>query len=126
MRPDQVDAYKAILAEHYPKLAQDAPVRLIGSWEVVVGELETFYHIWEYDGYEGYDRCSAALAKSEQFASLNKQLRSTLGSRSSWLTQEFAFWKTSPPRESGVKDPIYELRTYHLRPGTLLEWESNW
>jgi hypothetical protein len=24
------------------------------------------------------------------------------------------------------KDWVFELRTYHLRPGRLLEWEAHW
>jgi hypothetical protein len=89
VRPDEVRDYIKLLAEYYPKLASDKefPCRLIGSWQVSVGELETFCesfplsllirdrkeaptpfptdHIWEYDGYNGYDACDAALQTSE-------------------------------------------------------------
>jgi len=44
-------------------------------------------------------------------------------SRSSQLTQEFAFFPTAPPRAQGG---IFELRSYQLKPGTLLEWENAW
>jgi NIPSNAP len=37
--------------------------------------------------------------------------------------QEFAFWNTVPPRALGG---IFELRTYGLKPGKLLEWEGHW
>lgn len=37
--------------------------------------------------------------------------------------QEFRFWPTSPPRQLGG---IFELRSYTLNPGTLLEWETHW
>lgn len=83
-------------------------------------------HIWEYDGYAGYDACVDVLHKSKDAAEMAKQLRSTLASRSNWITQEFAFWATAPPQKSAVERPLYELRTYHLRPGMLLEWEANW
>lgn len=36
-------------------------MRLVGSWEVVTGELDTFYHIWEFRGYEGYDSAVSRL-----------------------------------------------------------------
>lgn len=36
---------------------------------------------------------------------------------------EFAFWASSPPRETGG---IFEMRSYQLKPGTLLEWEAAW
>lgn len=47
----------------------------------------------------------------------------TLDSRNSQLMSEFAFWASSPPRESGG---IFEMRSYQLKPGTLLEWEAAW
>lgn len=37
--------------------------------------------------------------------------------------QEFSFWPTAPPRSLGG---IFELRTYTLQPGKLLEWETHW
>jgi len=37
--------------------------------------------------------------------------------------QEFRFWPTSPPRKLGG---VFELRSYTLRPGNLLEWETHW
>lgn len=44
-------------------------------------------------------------------------------SRSNSLMQEFSFWPTTPPRELGG---IFELRSYILHPGKLLEWEQHW
>jgi len=46
-----------------------------------------------------------------------------LTSRSLQLNQEFAFFPTAPPRTHGG---IFELRTYQLKPGVLLEWENTW
>lgn len=37
--------------------------------------------------------------------------------------QEFSFWPTTPPRRLGG---IFELRSYTLHPGNLLEWEAHW
>lgn len=37
--------------------------------------------------------------------------------------QEFSFWPTSPPRSLGG---LFELRSYTLHPGNLLEWETHW
>lgn len=46
-----------------------------------------------------------------------------LTSRSTQLNQEFAFFPSAPPHAQGG---IFELRTYQLKPGTLLEWENTW
>jgi len=37
--------------------------------------------------------------------------------------QEFSFWPTTPPRQLGG---VFELRSYTLHPGNLLEWETHW
>ena len=52
-----------------------------------------------------------------------KALLPHLVSRNAQLNQEFAFMPTAPPHARGG---IFELRTYQLNPGTLLEWESTW
>lgn len=46
-----------------------------------------------------------------------------LVSRSSQLNQEFAILPTAPPHSEGG---VFELRTYQLNPGTLLQWEQTW
>ena len=46
-----------------------------------------------------------------------------LKSRTTQINQEFAFFPSSPPRTQGG---IFELRSYQLKPGSLLEWESAW
>lgn len=126
VKPEFVEQYKAALSKFYPKLAADPQyaLRLVGSWEVHVGDLDTFYHIWEYDGYAGFDKCEAAYYNSDIQRQLYAEIRPYLRSRSSYLTQEFAFWATSPPHDTN--GGIYELRTYHLKPGHLLEWAQHW
>lgn len=46
-----------------------------------------------------------------------------LDSRATQLNQEFAFFPTAPPHDQGG---LFELRTYQLQPGALLEWENVW
>ncbi|CAD6889217.1 unnamed protein product [Tilletia controversa] len=126
VKPDCTAAYKAVLAEYYPKIAKDSrfALRHVGSWEVFIGDLDTFFHIWEYDGYQGYDQCESAYHESDIQRELYDKVRPFLRGRSSWLSQEFSFWPTSPPHDTN--GGIYELRTYHLKPGHLLEWAQHW
>lgn len=44
--------------------------------------------------------------------------------RQNWLTEAFTLW--TPALEYRDPTKIYELRTYHLKPGHLLEWERDW
>ncbi|KAJ7378739.1 Nipsnap [Desmophyllum pertusum] len=46
-----------------------------------------------------------------------------LNNRENQLLHEFTFFGEPEPR---APSHIYELRTYHLKPGTLIEWGNNW
>jgi hypothetical protein len=97
-------------------------------------------HILEYENHAGFDRTWAKILNSEVCASAGvvlvrcltlveqhtqvfNSLRPFLQSRSTQLTQEFAFLPTSPPHSEGG---IFEMRSYQLNPGALLEWEMAW
>ncbi|KAG0226353.1 hypothetical protein BGW42_003688 [Actinomortierella wolfii] len=80
-------------------------------------------HIWEFDGYLGYVQEMDRLRKDPHHQKFIKQLRSMLVKRENQICLEFAFWKSRPPVALGG---IYEMRSYLLKPGNLLEWEANW
>lgn len=44
VKPGKVAEYKALVGEYYDKLAKDKDfdLKLTGSWEVVVGDIDTF------------------------------------------------------------------------------------
>ncbi|KAI0314767.1 NIPSNAP-domain-containing protein [Amylostereum chailletii] len=124
VKPDQVEEYKKAAERYYTGLRDDKDlhVKLSGNFEVVVGEQDTFYHIIEYENPAGFDKAWAKILNSEH-AKAQDAMRPFLRSRTTQLSQEFAFMPTKPPREEGG---IFELRSYQLNPGTLLEWESAW
>ena len=107
-------------------------------------------HIWEYQGLPGFETTKKAVkeSKASYVSSLshsprrleltalpsrrpsqghlqffNHEILPLIQTRSNQLCQEFAFWQTAPPQQLGG---VYELRTYTLRPGSLLEWEHEW
>ncbi|KAJ1302818.1 hypothetical protein OPQ81_003124 [Rhizoctonia solani] len=125
VKPDKVQDYKKAAEEHYQALLADPElhVKLTGSWEVTVGKLDTFVHILEYENYGGYDRTTQAARESPKIRATEAALRPYLLSRNQQLCQEFAFLPSSPPHEQGG---IFELRSYTLQPGSLLEWENVW
>ncbi|ORX63555.1 NIPSNAP-domain-containing protein [Linderina pennispora] len=110
VKPGCLHEYQEIVGRLYPRMVQDMSpqVKLVGSWMTDIGELDTAVHIWEYQGYP-------ALTQA--------QLAQLLVKRRSQVMLEFQFWPTHPPVEKGG---VYELRSYTLKPGTLLEWEQNW
>jgi hypothetical protein len=110
----------------YPKIASDPrnQVHLVGSWRHVIGDMDTFTHIWEYKGYPGFHHTQNVIHEDDEYLQYLQDLRDTLRSRESSIMQEFQFWGgTAAPHDLGG---IFELRTYDLKPGKLLEWEQHW
>lgn len=80
-------------------------------------------HIWEYRGYEGYHQSLHNIQSHPEFPAFDAKLKSFIRSKNTSLMQEFSFWPTTPPRRLGG---LFELRSYTLHPGNLLEWETHW
>ncbi|KAJ3213196.1 hypothetical protein HDU67_003174 [Dinochytrium kinnereticum] len=112
-------------SEQYSRIHEnpDFKVRLYGSWKTEIGPLDQGLHIWEYNKYQGYDETTLLLSKDAPYQKFLKELRPMLRSRESQIMLEFAFWEGSSP---SFTDGIYELRTYCLKPGRMLEWEHEW
>lgn len=86
--------------------------------------MDTYIHIWEYKGYPGFHHTQNKVHETPKYLEYLKELRPLLRSRESDLMQEFNFWGgTAQPHEYGG---IFELRTYDLYSGKLLEWEQHW
>lgn len=132
-----------VISEQYYRGIQEDPelqVKLTGNWETLVGEQDTFIHITEYENYGGYDKATEIVRTSKvsiapmlshpwltkftcQHYESYKAMLPFLYSRTNQLNQEFAILPTAPPHADGG---IFELRTYQLKAGTLLEWENTW
>ncbi|KAJ4386597.1 hypothetical protein N0V93_009495 [Gnomoniopsis smithogilvyi] len=125
VKPDKVDEYTELVGSWYPRMASlpENKVNLVGSWRTEVGECDTFVHIWEYQRYEGYHGSLNAISQHPEFPDFDRKLRSLIYEKKTSLMQEFSFWPTTPPRKLGG---LFELRSYELQPGNLLEWETHW
>jgi hypothetical protein len=80
-------------------------------------------HIWEYQRYQGYHQSLHQISTHPEFPEFDKKIQTLLQSKHISLMQEFSFWPTTPPRQLGG---LFELRSYTLHPGNLLEWETHW
>ncbi|KAK9449642.1 NIPSNAP-domain-containing protein [Limtongia smithiae] len=126
VNPEDSPEYVKLISEIYPQIAADPlnKVKLVGSWRTVVGDLDTFVTVWEYNGYAGFHETYYRIHSDPKFIDYLRRLRPLLRSRHTDLMQEFSFWGgTAAPRDLGG---IFELRSYELQPGRLLEWESSW
>ncbi|KAI0476087.1 hypothetical protein GGR56DRAFT_674590 [Xylariaceae sp. FL0804] len=125
VQPDKVDEYVELVGQWYPKVAssKENKVNLVGSWRTEVGDCDTFVHIWEYQRYEGHHESLNSISRHPDFPAFEKKLKKLIKSKNTSLMQEFSFWPTTSPRKLGG---VFELRSYTLHPGNLLEWETHW
>ncbi|KAI2611874.1 NIPSNAP-domain-containing protein [Hypoxylon sp. NC1633] len=125
VKPDKVDEYVELVGNWYPRIAstEQNKVHLVGSWRTEVGDCDTFVHIWEYQRYQGYHQSLNTISKDPGFAEFDKKLKTLITSKNTSIMQEFSFWPTTAPRQLGG---LFELRSYTLHPGNLLEWETHW
>ncbi|EJU02627.1 NIPSNAP-domain-containing protein [Dacryopinax primogenitus] len=125
VKPEAVDEYRTHIGKYLTGIASNPEfhVKLSGSWEKIVGEQDTFVHILEYENYAGHDKSTKLIRGSALHKHFKENVLPHVRSRTSQICQEFAFLPTSPPLTKGG---IYEMRSYQLRPGTLLEWEHTW
>ncbi|KAG0039360.1 hypothetical protein BGZ82_008582 [Podila clonocystis] len=133
IKPERYDDYVQLVSEAFPRIVKESnnKIRLTGSWTTEIGGLDSagkltllrFFHIWEFEGYAGHAQEMDRLRKDPTYQKFIKELRPMLRSRDNQICLEFAFWKSRPPVALGG---IYEMRTYLLKPGNLLEWEANW
>ncbi|WWC85481.1 uncharacterized protein L201_000345 [Kwoniella dendrophila CBS 6074] len=129
--PSKREEYLAAAEKYFKELidhnGEFGRVKLTGSWESVIGTVGEFTHILEYEGYKGYDETNRALKKSQEMQSLQSSILPLISSRQHQIVSEFSFWPSSPPHDSGFPDGgIFEMRTYQLQPGKLLDWEYAW
>ena len=127
VKPEFVSAYWSLAEEHLTRISRDPdmPVSLVGSWGTLIGEnLDRANHILTYkEGYKGKTRVVEALARDEQWQSFVRESGKLVSRRSSSLLFEFTFWPEIVPTNRGW---IFELRTYHLKSGSLIEWGQAW
>ncbi|XP_065557707.1 protein NipSnap-like [Artemia franciscana] len=111
---------KANLIKNCP----DLQIELVGSWGVSVGDQDQFLHICRYKGgYSTIDKSGAMLKNNQDAQSLLKERAGYLRSRHSQFILPFSYW---PEIKMRTGNSIYEVRSYTLKPGTMIEWGNNW
>ncbi|XP_037092965.1 protein NipSnap-like isoform X2 [Pollicipes pollicipes] len=97
---------------------------LVGSWQVTVGDQDQCLHLWKYNGgYKAVDAARTAHLEQKDLAALLKERGCLLRARHSQYLLAFSFWPPPAPREG---HHLYEIRSYLLKPGTMIEWGNNW
>ncbi|VVC36197.1 Hypothetical protein CINCED_3A017435 [Cinara cedri] len=126
VRPDSINEY----IKNYEQLVQlcqeipDLKYELVGSWSVHVGDLDQYVHLWKHQGgYAAIDKTNSILKDNKEHSQLRVERGRFLRSRHLQYMLAFSFW---PSIELKSGSNIYEIRSYSLKPGTMIEWGNNW
>ncbi|KAL0266579.1 UNVERIFIED_CONTAM: hypothetical protein PYX00_009081 [Menopon gallinae] len=126
IRPDSVDKYLNNFKQNVELIHSkpDLKVELVGSWTVMVGDMDQALHLWRYTGgYARIDNALSILAQDKDYVKLQQDRGMYLRARHLQYLLQFSYWPTIELR-SGKN--IYEIRSYFLKPGTMIEWGNNW
>uniref|UniRef100_A0A8D3BVS6 Nipsnap homolog 2 n=1 Tax=Scophthalmus maximus TaxID=52904 RepID=A0A8D3BVS6_SCOMX len=126
VKPECLDDYNELCEDVLPSIHAnpDYPCELVGTWNTWYGEQDQAVHLWRYrGGYPALTEVMNKLRQNKDFMDYRSERGKMLLSRRNQLLLEFSFWNEPVPR-SGPN--IYELRSYQLRPGTMIEWGNYW
>lgn len=107
-------------------VSKDFPVELVGSWTTAIGSPQNqIVHLWRYTGYKDANATILALRNDKTWSDYLKSRDRMILTSSNQIVLPFTFWDIDM---SPTKNPkgLYELRSYTLRPGTLIEWGQQW
>uniref|UniRef100_K7G3M6 Nipsnap homolog 1 n=1 Tax=Pelodiscus sinensis TaxID=13735 RepID=K7G3M6_PELSI len=128
VKPECLDAYNSLTEEVLPKLHSDPdyPCDLVGNWNTWYGEQDQAVHLWLLAPPDPSAAASALAPPAcplTEYLAFRQERSKMLLSRRNQLLLEFSFWNEPLPRAG---PNVYELRTYKLKPGTMIEWGNNW
>lgn len=107
-----------------PKILEsNKNLQLSGSWRSEIGEGDQYVHLWRYKTYTEYSQEFVNLQKNPYYQEYKKAIAKYVNKRMNHVCLSFTFWGEPVARN---EPHIYEMRTYNLKPGTLIEWGNNW
>ena len=122
VKPGVMPKYLGIVGEIGMKIRGNDYGKLVGSWTSEFGQLNEYYHLWEYPDPNERARLRAALAKvpawSAEYLSATRGM--VLAQRNTILTLDDDIGL----RSVEGKDHIYEMRTYRALPGQIGGWTT--
>ncbi|XP_076452278.1 protein NipSnap-like [Babylonia areolata] len=125
IKPESMESYLNQFKEFQQLLQEkNGGSELVGSWTVEVGDQDEAVHLWAYKGgYPMLNETNRIYRTDKDFIEFRKNRNKMLRSRRNQILLAFTFWPEMTPRPPSN---IYELRSYTLKPGTMIEWANNW
>ncbi|XP_054717132.1 protein NipSnap-like [Uloborus diversus] len=125
VKPDHIEPYLKNY-EKYVKVAAEKieGTELVASFRVEIGDQDQFIHIWRYKhGYPHAHEFLELRHKDNDLRTLIAERVNFLRYRENQFMLPFSFWGHPEPRQ---ENHMYEMRSYVLKPGTMIEWGNNW
>ncbi|MCL4129609.1 UNVERIFIED_CONTAM: hypothetical protein GTU68_054215 [Idotea baltica] len=125
IRPGTLEPYLKNYENYVRTVDQrNLTLELCGSWTVGVGDQDQCLHLWRYEGgYTTVDKIRQQFVEDSEISKLVNDRNQYLRQRVNQYLLAFSFWPQVTKREG---KNIYEIRSYHLKPGTMIEWGNNW
>uniref|UniRef100_A0A914CUZ5 NIPSNAP domain-containing protein n=1 Tax=Acrobeloides nanus TaxID=290746 RepID=A0A914CUZ5_9BILA len=121
----QRDQYLAKYKTYANEVQNAVPgLELFGSWIVLYGNQDQAVHLWKYTGgYTDVNKFIKASQENNALRAADKEAAQFCRRRRNVLTKPFSYWGDPKPRDPSH---IYDLRSYVLKPGTMIEWGNAW
>jgi len=126
VRPDRSDDYERAHRSLTEFLAANTDLkgRSTGHFQVILGQDDQYIHVWKYDGGNAeMDSDLGVMHTSPEYKRLHQEVSKHVVSRRNQVLMPFDFW---PAVASKTTNHIYEMRSYNLKPGTMIEWGNYW
>jgi len=131
---DYENAYSDYSSAVLEKYASEGLVHT-GSWKVHIGNTQDqCVHIWMYKNFKHLDELGGdfklpSSSSDDKILKFREKYNQYLIHRSNQLCLSFSYFGIPQPRSKSDDQPgssIYEMRSYWLKPGTLIEWGNLW
>ncbi|TKR67920.1 hypothetical protein L596_023992 [Steinernema carpocapsae] len=124
-KPGHLDQYLTSFGNFSKELTRAVPgAEVVGSWNVIYGNQDQVISLWRYKhGYADVDACMLARGQDTSIRAAFDGLGKECHRRRSVLMKSFSYWGDPKPREASH---VYDLRSYVLKPGTMIEWGNSW
>ncbi|XP_074594063.1 protein nipsnap [Brevipalpus obovatus] len=125
VQPGHMDDYLKSLEYFVHESRDKTPgYELVGSFRVLIGDQDQVLNLWRFDkGYVNASMIQSNMLQDSALVKLENDRLRCLRKRENQMLLAFSFWDTAVPAQ---RNGFYELRSYVLKTGSLLDWGNAW
>ncbi|KAK6741542.1 hypothetical protein RB195_009417 [Necator americanus] len=125
-RPGEKEKYLKAFGNYREEMSNKLPsVALIGSWTVSYGRTkDQAVHLWRHtNGFKDIDNSIAMHSSDSAVSAADTEVAKLCGRRKNIIVKSFSYWREPEQRPPSH---VYDLRSYVLTPGSMIEWANAW